>query len=108
MTTVTASWKGGDRPVHYTSVPIIIIDEKMEGNQSIRSHEAEKLHHRPSGYTVAPSLTEADRLSTIGDGWDLRISREIWKYFPQRKSTIKKHDEEIELEEPRRNPHATL
>ena len=88
MTTVTASWKGGDDPIHYTSVPIIIIDEKMEGNQSIRSHEAEKLHHLPPGYTSVPGLTEADRLSAIGDGWDLRISREMWEHFPKVKTKL--------------------
>ena len=82
MTTVTASWKGGDNPVHYTSVPIIILDEKIEGNQSIRSYEAEKLHSLPPGYTAVQGLTEADKLSAIGDSWDLRISRELWKQLP--------------------------
>ena len=82
MRTVTASWKGGDNPEHYTSVPIIIIDENMEGRQTIRSHEAEKMHHLPSGYTAVPELTEADRLRAIGDGWDLLITREIFKFFP--------------------------
>ena len=83
MTTVTASWKGGDEPIHFTSVPIIILDEQIEGNQSIRSHEAEKLHNLPSGYTSVPGLTEADKLSAIGDSCDLRISRELWKHFPK-------------------------
>ena len=85
MRTVTASWRGDpENPEQFTSVPIIIKDENQPGDQRIRSHEAEKLHHLPSGYTAAPGVTEADRLSAIGDGWDLLITKRIWEYCPVR------------------------
>ena len=75
MTTVTTSWKGEMQLIHDTSVPIIALDESVEGRQSIRSHEAERLHHLPSGYTAVPEMSEAERLRAIGDGWDTAFLR---------------------------------
>ena len=81
--TVTASWRGDPHdPDQYTSRPIIIKDVKLRGDQPIRSHEAEKLHHMKPGCTAAPGMTEADRLSAIGDGWDIRIAKRICEQLP--------------------------
>ena len=83
MRTMTASWRGDpDDPEQFTSVPIRIVDKSLHGYQRIKSHEAERLHHLQPGCTAAPGVTEADRLSAIGDGWDLLITRRIWEYYP--------------------------
>ena len=81
MRTMTASWRGDpEDPEQYTSVPIRIVDKRLDGYQRIKSHEAERLHHLPHGCTAAPGVSEADRVSAIGDGWDLLITKRIWEY----------------------------
>ena len=83
MRTMNASWRGNpDDPEQFTSVPIQIVDKSRHGHQLIKSHEAERVHHLPLGCTAAQGVSEADRLSAIGDGWDLLITRRIWEYYP--------------------------
>ena len=73
--TISASWRGGNKPVAYTNFPVLVQDEAEEELQHLRPHEAEKLHGLPPNCTAAPGLTSADRLRLIGGGWDVNVAK---------------------------------
>jgi hypothetical protein len=80
ITTVTASWRGSaQHPWQWTQRPIIIWDEALQEETSLRVEEAERVHHLKPGYTAAPGLTPRDRLHGIGNGWDSSIIERIMR-----------------------------
>ena len=84
ITTVTASWRGHPfDPEQYTARPIIIWDDKTNGEvrHNLRIHEAERLHHLDVNSTFAEGLHPIHRLKGVGNGWDRSIVERVMGYI---------------------------
>ena len=90
--TITASWRGGDRPVEYTQAPIKVWDPDHTDvpysrmsmwhpeAQYLQPQEAERLMGLPVGYTDVQPCTAADRLKAVGNGIDVRTIKHLLQH----------------------------
>jgi hypothetical protein len=78
-----ASWKGpSDNPRADTSRAIKVQDTAFDTPQDLRAHEAEQLMGIPPGRTAGSGTTVKQRLTHIGNGWDMVV---ILKFFAHSK-----------------------
>jgi len=78
---IGASWKGDvDNPEAWTNVPVMVEDDAHEQHQHIRPHEAEKLMGMPAGCTNGQGVTAKDRLTCIGNSWDINVAAMFLKH----------------------------
>ena len=72
--TLGKSWKGDpDSPTADTKRPILVKDEAHDELQQLRPHEAELPMGLKSGSTAGRGVTNLQRLTCIGNGWDLHV-----------------------------------
>jgi len=64
-----------DAPVADTKRPVLVKDEAHEELQQLRPHEAELLMGLKAGSTDGNGVSKLDRLSCIGNGWDLHVAK---------------------------------
>jgi hypothetical protein len=70
--TIGKSWAGhADHPYADTMKPVVVLDDSAAGTQHLRATEAEQLLGYPKNATAGQGVTEKDRLTALGDGWDL-------------------------------------
>ena len=80
--TIGASWKGdSDNPEANTRMPVLVVDSSCETPQHLRPEEAERLMGMPAGCTAGPNITAKQRLSCIGNGWDLNVVKMFWDHY---------------------------
>ena len=67
---IGASWKNGKST---SSRPLLVDDPDFEQPQHLLPSEAEAFHGMPVGCTAGHGATADQRLTTIGNGWDLNV-----------------------------------
>ena len=68
------SWKGDPaHPVANTAKPVLVNDELFDDPQHLMADEAELLMGMRANCTDAEGVTIADRLRSIGNGWDINV-----------------------------------
>ena len=73
--TIGKSWAGwSDAPVADTVVPVVVHDVAFEKAQHLRPEEAEQILGFERGATAGRGVSAKDRLTALGDGWDLRTT----------------------------------
>ena len=88
--TVGSSWGGSlEAPEARTFFPVLVQDEEYPGvPQQLRPHEAEKLMGMPAGVTEGPGISNLQRLTAVGNGWDINVMRLFFSEY--RKQLLKK------------------
>ena len=90
--TIGKSWKGSaEEPVANTKMPVLVNDVKHDDPQQLRPHEAEQLLGMPKGCTAGDGITNKDRLTAIGNAWDLRVTGIFMEAYRNLYSRTTKH-----------------
>jgi site-specific DNA-cytosine methylase len=72
--TIGKSWKGNpDSPTANTNAPVMVKDMQHSELQHLRPAEAERLVGMPPGCTDGPGISARQRLTCIGNGWDINV-----------------------------------
>ena len=86
--TIGASWQGDPYdPVADTALPNVVHDAYSPGPKHLRVHEAEMLLGFQANSTAGRGVTPRDRLTGLGDSWDLRVALMINRF--SRHATVK-------------------
>ena len=73
--TIGASWMGDpDFPKADTSIPVVVHDDRYKQPQHLVAEEAEPLLGFQPGATAGNGVSQKDRLTALGDGWDVRTT----------------------------------
>ena len=87
--TIAKSWAGNpNSPYADTQKPVIVLDEQFEEAQHVRSVEVEQLLGHKKNATAGRGATEKDRLTALGDGWDLNTVVMIKRFSKLARVTI--------------------
>ena len=84
--TLRKSWKGApDAPIADTKRPVLVKDEAHDELQQLRPHEAELLMGLKAGSTAGNGASNLDRLSCIGNGWNLHVVKMFLIHLKKKK-----------------------
>ena len=80
LPTITATWSEEPHPAQKTAAAVRVHDA-VAGLCYLRPDEAERLLGMPAGCTAAPGVSAAQRLTCIGNGWDIRTVARLLSNF---------------------------